>query len=59
MLLFEKVFSKMAAQQYKHNKDFFVRLFSEPDRMHQVIETIVGFLYKRLKNRAVLNNRIS
>lgn len=49
MLLFEKDFPEMAAQRYEQNEDFFVRLFSEPDMMKQVMETIGGVLYERLK----------
>lgn len=59
MLLFEKDFPGMAAQRYEQNEDFFVRLFSEPDMMHQVMETIGGVLYERLKKPAITNNRIS
>ena len=59
MLLFEKDFPEMAAQRYEQNEDFFVRLFSEPDMMHQVMETIGGVLYERLKKPAITNNRIS
>lgn len=49
MLLFEKDFPEMAAQRYEQNEDFFVRLFSEPDMMKQIMETIGGVLYERLK----------
>ena len=55
MLLFEKDFPEMAAQRYEQNEDFFVRLFSEPDMMHQVMETIGGVLYERLKKPAMTN----
>jgi type I restriction enzyme R subunit len=51
MLLFEKDFPQMAAQRYEQNEDFFVKLFSEPDMMKQVMETIGAVLYERLKNR--------
>ena len=41
----------MAAQRYEQNEDFFVKLFSEPDMMKQVMETIGAILYERLKKR--------
>ena len=32
-------------------KDFFVKMFSDPDMMRQVMETVGTVLYERLKNR--------
>ena len=49
MLLFEKDFPEMAATRYEQNEDFFVRMFSDPDMMKQVMETIGTVLYERLK----------
>lgn len=49
MLLFEKDFPDMAASRYDQNEDFFVRMFSDPDMMKQVMETIGTVLYQRLK----------
>ena len=49
MLLFEKDFPNMAAARYEQNEEFFVKLFSEPDMMKWVIETIGPVLYERLK----------
>ncbi len=49
MLLFEKDFPNMAAQRYEQNDDFFVRMFSDPDMMKQVMETVGSVLYERLK----------
>jgi type I restriction enzyme R subunit len=49
MLLFEKDFPSMAASRYEKNEDFFVRMFSDPDMMRQVMETIGSMLYGRLK----------
>ena len=49
MLLFEKDFPNMAAARYEQNEAFFVKLFSEPDMMKWVIETIGPVLYERLK----------
>ena len=54
MLLFEKDFPNMAAKRYEQNDDFFVRMFSDPELMRQVMETVGGVLYGRLKkNKAV------
>ena len=49
MLLFEKDFPNMAAQRYEQNDDFFVRMFSDPDMMQQVMETVGSVLYERLR----------
>ena len=38
----------MAASRYEKNEDFFVRMFSDPDMMRQVMETIGAMLYRRL-----------
>lgn len=51
MLLFEKDFPNMAAARYEQNDSFFVRLFSDPDMMRQVMETVGAVLYERLKIR--------
>lgn len=51
MLLFEKDFPNMAAARYEQNEDFFVKMFSDPDMMRQVMETVGAVLYERLKNR--------
>lgn len=50
MLLFEKDFPNMAAARYEQNEDFFVKLFSEPDMMQQVMKTMGPILYERLRN---------
>ena len=52
MLLFEKDFPNMAAQRYEQNDDFFVRMFSDPDMMQQVMETVGGVLYERLRKKS-------
>ena len=49
MLLFEKDFPNMAAARYEQNDSFFVKLFSDPDMMRQVMETVGTVLYERLK----------
>ena len=49
MLLFEKDFPNMAAARYEQNDSFFVKLFSDPDMMRQVMETVGAVLYERLK----------
>lgn len=51
MLLFEKDFPEMAASRYEQNDDFFVRMFSDPDMMKQVMESIGTVLYERLKKK--------
>jgi len=55
MLLFEKDFPEMAAQRYEQNEEFFVKMFSEPDMMKQVMGTIGGMLYERLRKRSSMN----
>ena len=40
MLLFAKDFPNMAAKRYEQNDDFFVRMFSDPDMMQQVMDTV-------------------
>ena len=54
MLLFEKDFPNMAAQRYEQNDDFFVRLFSEPELMKQVMETVGSVLYQRLRKKKTI-----
>lgn len=49
MLLFEKDFPAMAAARYEQNEDFFVKMFSDPDMMKQVMESIGSVVYERLK----------
>ena len=49
MLLFEKDFPNMAAGRYEQNEDFFVKMFSDPDMMRQVMETVGTVLYERLR----------
>ena len=51
MLLFAKDFPTMAAKRYEQNDDFFVRMFSDPDMMQQVMDTVGSVLYERLKKR--------
>lgn len=51
MLLFEKDFPEMAAARYEQNEDFFVKMFSDPDMMKQVMDTIGPVLYERLKKQ--------
>jgi len=49
MLLFEKDFPEMAAARYEQNEDFFVKMFSDPEMMKQVMESIGNIVYERLK----------
>ncbi len=51
MLLFEKDFPEMAATRYEKNDDFFVRMFSDPDMMKQVMDSIGSVLYNHLKKK--------
>lgn len=47
-LLFDKDFPEMAANRYEQNEEFFVKLFSEPDMMSQIMDTLGYVLYERL-----------
>lgn len=49
MLLFAKDFPEMAASRYEQNEEFFVKMFSDPEMMKQVMETIGSMVYERLK----------
>lgn len=49
MMLFEKDFPNMAAARYEQNEDFFVKMFSAPDMMRQVMETVGAALYEKLR----------
>ncbi len=52
MLLFEKDFPEMAANRYEQNEDFFVKMFSDPDMMKGVMESVGAVLYERLKKKS-------
>lgn len=52
MLLFEKDFPEMAANRYEQNEDFFVKMFSDPDMMKRVMESVGTVLYERLKKKS-------
>ena len=47
-LLFDKDFPKMAASRYEQNEDFFVKMFSDPKMMNQIMDTLGAVLYERL-----------
>lgn len=49
MLLFAKDFPEMAAARYEQNEDFFIKMFSDPVMMQQVMESIGNVVYERLK----------
>ncbi len=51
MLLFEKDFPEMAANRYEQNEDFFVRMFSDPEMMKQVMDSVGAVLYERLQKK--------
>lgn len=52
MLLFEKDFPDMAAARYERNEDFFVRMFSDPEMMKEIMDNVGAVLYEQLKKRA-------
>ena len=39
----------MRTLNYRETYDFFVRMFSNPDMMQQVLDTVGSVLYERLK----------
>lgn len=49
MLLFAKDFPEMAAARYEQNEDFFIKMFSDPVMMQQVMKSIGNVVYERLK----------
>ena len=52
MLLFEKDFPNMAARRYEQNEEFFVKMFSDPEMMREVMSAVGSVLYEKLnKNR--------
>ena len=57
MILFAREFPNMAAKRYEQNDDFFVRLFSDPDMMQQVMDTLGNVLYERLKKKKGHKNK--
>lgn len=52
MLLFAKDFPEMAAARYEQNEDFFVKMFSDPEMMKQVMESIGNVVYERLQKHS-------
>lgn len=51
MLLFQKDFPVVAAKRYEQNEEFFVKMFSDPEMMQMVMDTVGGVLYERLKKK--------
>lgn len=51
MLLFTKDFLDMAAKRYDQNNNFFMKMFSEPEMMEEIKNTIGAALYARLKTK--------
>lgn len=51
--LFEKDFPNMAAERYEQNDQFFKKLFSDPDMMKEVMDTIGSALYERLRRKKI------
>lgn len=52
-ILFEKDFPNMAAERYEQNDQFFKKLFSDPDMMNEVMDTIGSVLYERLRRKKI------
>lgn len=52
-ILFEKDFPNMAAERYEQNDQFFKKLFSDPDMMKEVMDTIGSVLYERLRRKKI------
>ena len=44
-------FPTVAAQRYEQNEAFFVKMFSDPEMMQMVMDTVGGVLYERLKKK--------
>ena len=38
----------MAASRYEQNEGFFVKMFSDPEMMNQIMDTLGAVLYERL-----------
>ena len=55
MLLFSKDFPTVAAERYEQNDEFFRKLFSDPDMMNQVMDTIGSVLYERLRKKVIFD----
>lgn len=49
-MLFDKAFPKMAADRYKQNDEFFVKMFQTEKMMEMVMDGICSSLYSRLRN---------
>ena len=41
----------MAAQRYEQNEEFFVKMFSEPEMMREVMGAVGSVLYEKLYKR--------
>ncbi len=55
-LLFQKDFPDMAVKRYEQNDEFFVKMFTEPEMMQKIMETLCGVLYERLKKKKVYHD---
>ena len=53
MLLFERDFPDMAAKRYEQNDSFFVKMFSDPDMMREVMSTLGSTIYEKLRKRVI------
>ncbi len=54
-ILFEKDFPNVAAERYEQNDQFFKKLFTDPEMMQQVMDTIGTVLYERLRRKKVVD----
>lgn len=54
MKMFKKDFPEMAADRYEQNDSFFVKMFSEPEMMEQIMDTIGLVLYNKLNKPKVV-----
>lgn len=48
-LLFNKDFPTMAAKRYEQNDNFFVKMFSDPEMLNQIMDMLGSVLYEKLK----------
>lgn len=55
MLLFKKDFPAVADARYEMNDQFFVKLFSDPEAMTLVMDTLGAVVYERLKKRQIFD----
>ena len=52
-LLFNKDFPNKAAERYEQNEEFFKMLFSDPDMMKKIMDTLGPIFYECLRRKKV------